>query len=467
MHAETSYLFRHAILRDAAYELQMPGDRAKLHELAFLLIESAFDGPAPWAEPLESLAPLSHLPHPCDSVAHELVIHARLAGSTGGALMQERVRRYLQRGALHAQLAFDNRLAVALWKELAGELDSPANGEAMRRAGELAMKCGLTADAEVYLHEALKLQRESQTPSLEARCHLTLGRLYAARGKYKEAELAHRESLRITQSLGDTIAAGLDQSHIAGVYLETGRMTEAEDLFQMALSALPDQGSERNGVLPNLGILYAQTGRLEQARDLLGAAVTAFRTLGTPYQLGICLANLGTVRHNLGDTHGALGDLLGALEIHRQAGNRRFEAMVLGNLGNVYERLDDNRRALECLLAALNIYREIGDRRGEGVALGNHAIQLRLSGRSAESVFQFRQAIEIHRQVGNRRAEGGHTCDLAISLVADGEIEKAKELWRTGSRILHDLGDQAQMQKLIPSMQQVCARAGVPELDSI
>ncbi len=27
--AETAYLFRHALLRDAAYQLQMPGDRAE------------------------------------------------------------------------------------------------------------------------------------------------------------------------------------------------------------------------------------------------------------------------------------------------------------------------------------------------------------------------------------------------------------------------------------------------------
>lgn len=30
MHAELAYLFRHALLRDAAYQLQLPGDRARL-----------------------------------------------------------------------------------------------------------------------------------------------------------------------------------------------------------------------------------------------------------------------------------------------------------------------------------------------------------------------------------------------------------------------------------------------------
>lgn len=39
MDAETSYLFRHSILRDAAYQLQLPAQRSKLHELAIEIID--------------------------------------------------------------------------------------------------------------------------------------------------------------------------------------------------------------------------------------------------------------------------------------------------------------------------------------------------------------------------------------------------------------------------------------------
>lgn len=47
MNAEDAYLFRHALMRDAAYQMQMPGDRAKLHELAVYLIEAATGGRPP------------------------------------------------------------------------------------------------------------------------------------------------------------------------------------------------------------------------------------------------------------------------------------------------------------------------------------------------------------------------------------------------------------------------------------
>ncbi|NUN50659.1 MAG: hypothetical protein HUU15_17750, partial [Candidatus Brocadiae bacterium] len=49
---ESAYLFRHALARDAAYHLQLPGERARLHGLAFAVIESACGGRAPAAPAL-------------------------------------------------------------------------------------------------------------------------------------------------------------------------------------------------------------------------------------------------------------------------------------------------------------------------------------------------------------------------------------------------------------------------------
>ena len=43
MIAEHAYLFRHALLRDAAYQLQLPGDRAKLHGMALGILEGLSD----------------------------------------------------------------------------------------------------------------------------------------------------------------------------------------------------------------------------------------------------------------------------------------------------------------------------------------------------------------------------------------------------------------------------------------
>lgn len=77
--AELAYLFRHGLMRDAAYELQLPGDRAKLHELSFYLIEAAHGGRAPEPWPLDEPDQPKFEGHSTDEVAAELAFHAELA----------------------------------------------------------------------------------------------------------------------------------------------------------------------------------------------------------------------------------------------------------------------------------------------------------------------------------------------------------------------------------------------------
>ena len=62
MHAQEAYLFRHALMRDAAYEMQLPRDRGQLHKLSFLVMEQEFGGcpaalPSPVAFELKKFKP--------------------------------------------------------------------------------------------------------------------------------------------------------------------------------------------------------------------------------------------------------------------------------------------------------------------------------------------------------------------------------------------------------------------------
>ena len=59
MSAEVDYLFRHAVLRDAAYQLQLPIERARLHAAAFAALAAATPAaPGPMAEDLADHARL-------------------------------------------------------------------------------------------------------------------------------------------------------------------------------------------------------------------------------------------------------------------------------------------------------------------------------------------------------------------------------------------------------------------------
>ena len=164
MDAELAYLFRHAVLRDAAYELQLPSSRARLHELAFYLIEETFGGRAPEPASLTTFPPPAHQPHVLDSVAFELSRHAKAAEAK---LSAELVNLYLRRAAEYASREHHNERALALWLEIADLENGAAHAQALRRAADHLSGSGRPHEAEPLLLRALKIAQKDGPALLE------------------------------------------------------------------------------------------------------------------------------------------------------------------------------------------------------------------------------------------------------------------------------------------------------------
>ncbi len=131
--AEDAYLFRHAIIRDAAYQLYLPSQRARLHRLVVAIIE-AWNGVTDEtiaellaeAEDLdaESTPEGEYEERPLDAYAAELADHARQAQHPDDepeerdALARREVA-YLWRAGRHAAKHHRTREAIALFNRLA------------------------------------------------------------------------------------------------------------------------------------------------------------------------------------------------------------------------------------------------------------------------------------------------------------------------------------------------------------
>src|SRR5690606_40953818 len=158
MHAEDAYLFRHALLRDAAYDLHLPTSRSQLHELAFYLIEEAFGGKPPEPMPLDSEGPVATVRHPADAVADELVRHIRVAIGSADAdrpVLHKRLALYLRRAAEHAERNYLHAAAAKHWTEYAHASTGAVHGEALRRAASVLMDDDRDQEADLLLQQAL------------------------------------------------------------------------------------------------------------------------------------------------------------------------------------------------------------------------------------------------------------------------------------------------------------------------
>ncbi|MCB9895399.1 MAG: tetratricopeptide repeat protein [Planctomycetes bacterium] len=374
MFAELAYLFRHALLRDAAYELQLPQERARLHALAHDIIEQVY---------------AAH-DQQLDAVALELASHAGIAGA---ALRDDRLlareAHWLQRAGVYAHEHWRGAEAVDLLLRAAA-------------------------------HEAANEQQRSQARRRAGKVLLDLGRLQQAR---EVLETALREA--------PDDAATLDALRPLGyAYRNLGMPADALGVAERNAALAEKSGNQTDRVLALDALATALTGleRLAEARAPAEEALQLARQFCEARLLGGILSNVGILRGRLGDSERALALLTESVRVLEQTDDRRVIAVARRNLADRLRmswQLDEAER--ECQLALAEM-REVGDRRGEGMALLTLGGIRRDQGRPAEGAPLSREAGRILLESGDVRAAASAFCNAAAALLDVGDYAKCEEL---------------------------------------
>lgn len=175
--AESAYLFRHAVVRDAAYELQLPSERAVLHGLALDI--------------LEALPGLN-----LTAVGLELARHARAAQETNrdaGRFVQAE-RRHLRAGGDFARFNYDYPGALEAFERLHELLaDSPPERAVVAdMLADVLQRLGRYSDSLVCFEE---VRANSVNPELVGRALVHLAWIGLEMGKPPDALMAEGEQI--------------------------------------------------------------------------------------------------------------------------------------------------------------------------------------------------------------------------------------------------------------------------------
>ena len=435
MHAEDAYLFRHALLRDAAYQMQIPRDRAALHKLAILCIEAVHGGPAPLPD-MSDIEAFDIPLHPLDPVAAELVQHAELAqtmecadGFDTQSAANKALSLYLQRAACHCDRMHRSSEGATLWRR-AGELS----------AGEIRLAC--------LLRSATSAHRDGNPRLAEA---LLLEVVEGGRGG-SEGRLVE-----------------IAQTKLASVLRELGSYTESEEFGLSALKSARARSdfTQEAIALGNLGTIYRETGRVEEAEDCYKQSLKLFRTASATRYEAVALASLAALYQVTRRAGSALSMYSEALRLSQDAGDLRFKGMTIGNMGIVFQGTKRFEEAERCYEQALAIHREVGNRRSEGIVLGNYAGMIRETGDPKRAAEVYESALSIHRELENRAFEGGHLGYYAICLIELGRHEEAKAAWQTARQLLAQHGDTVQINRGWARVREACINAGIEPFEEV
>lgn len=374
--AESVYLFRHALVRDAAYGLFPPAERVGLHRAAIGSYEALF------AQGL-------------DTHAEELLQHSRaaLAQDAGGSTtpLHEIEHRYLRLSA-----------------------DFCARG--WRVGDELG-----------YLEQL-------ETHPLSADDERAVYMLRRASHMQQAGRLDLAESLAVEAArLGDRDTR-LQALHMRFMARDTaGRVngtTELDELLQELAEAPPC--ATLVGALISRATAHSRAAEHESANDLFDKAVAAAHALRHPEAEAEALFERGLAHHRAGRSDEGFRSVSQALGIARAVGNKQLEMNALNRLGIIHVETGRLEEAAASYQAARDIAHAIGAKSTEATISNNYAnLHFFFFGNLSIAERVYLESLEFFREHNEVHSIAHANGVLGLMYHAAGEYDKGRRCFET------------------------------------
>jgi class 3 adenylate cyclase/tetratricopeptide (TPR) repeat protein len=339
---ELRYIFKHALLRDAAYEMQLHARLRELHRLTAEAMEETF---------AENLAERST----------DIAYHYEKAE------VEDKAIEYLEKAGDYAKEQYQNLQAIELYDRLLEHLDG--NQEPVGLRIDISMKMGDVLELIGEWTRAAALYRELVIAAERAGDHhrtaharRRLGRINWLQGEYDEAMEDLTEALRICEELGDRPGISAAVGTMGVVHFNRGEYDRALECFGQDEAICRELG-DRAGLsvaIGNMGLVYYDRGEYDRALECHREQEAICRELGDRLVLSKANGNMGLVYYDRGEYDRALECYREQEAICRELGNRHGLSLAIGNTGNVYADRGEYDRALECYAQATEGHREIG-----------------------------------------------------------------------------------------------------------
>ena len=333
--ATDDYAFKHAVIREVAYDSLPFATRSELHGRV-----------GTW---LEAYAPLS-----LDMLAHHFWHSAD----------EDKKREYLLRAGEAAESRYANEAAVDYYRRAAPLLADADRGPVLLKLGAVLELRSSWAEADEVYIEALELAEAMEDNGAAAWAHISRSVPLRKQGRYQESEQELDEARGVFQRLGDT--PGLAKvAHLRGSVANLrGDPQKSREYFAQSLEmyrALGDRRREAQ-LLGNLGVPAMHLGEYEVAQELAEQALVIRRELGELWGIGASLNNLAMVAYLRKQYAEASSYLDEGLRAALQAGDLYGVAVTNHNFGNTRRELGELESAGENYLEALRSYALSGDR---------------------------------------------------------------------------------------------------------
>ncbi len=336
---DQSYLFRHVVTQEVAYETIPYAIRALLHEQVGDYIERT----------------------EADAIGLQLDV---LAHHYWNSENLEKKREYLVRAGEAAETTYANAAAIDYLERALPLVGAEQRVDLLLKLGKIVELVGDWERAEAVEREALAVAESLGDDRARAWCETALAEVARKQGRYDDALALLHGAATTFESVGDDAGVGQVRHLIGTLRAQQGEYPQAVASYEASLQIRKRLGDKAGmaGLLSNLGIVSEYSGDPVAARNYHEQALGLRTQLDDRRAVAVSLTNLGTIAVLEHDYEAARQAFEEAMRLNREVGDPWMVANAENNLGNATRGLGEYEAAQRHYAESLRAYREYDDR---------------------------------------------------------------------------------------------------------
>ena len=442
--SEHKYIFKHVLLQDSIYNLQMKSKLNTLHLIA--------------AESIEHLYMQKSYSKTVEQYSYHLGVGSNIINENNKVILRKKqlknkdtkkhVEKYYK---LQKEMGYDykkkymneraiNKCDIIL--ELSRILNLKENElEFLMTKGKLLQHIGEIDETFNIFENAISVGKKLNNKKKTAESYNLLGYTYEQKSDYNKSLIYFEKALQMFKDLENKTGISRTLGNIGNINRYLGNYDSAMQNFNSAL-AIYEKLNDKEGIASingKIGIIFVDKGDFETGISHYNKQLEIFKELD--YKMGVlnALGNLGVAYYYQGKFKKALKSWRKKINESQKLGYKKGTAIDLGNMGNVYHELGNYEKALNYFNKSLIMYKEIGDKNGVSLNFGNMANSLREQKKIDKALDYYDKAISIGKELGVKYWLSGHITNKGILFFQIQKYNEAKTLIEEGLKIAEEV----------------------------
>ncbi|MDY6787892.1 MAG: tetratricopeptide repeat protein, partial [candidate division WOR-3 bacterium] len=408
---EIQYIFKHALIREAVYKMQMTKRLTQLHLTAGNIIEEHY--------------------------RHDARMYSNLSYHFEKGKSGEKMLFYTKKAAEYAADNYMNMEAIDMYtKFIEHEKDPESIHWAVLKRGEIFEITGEWGKSIENYEQALEYSSKKNNREMLAESYNRKGFILHRMGNNDEALrcLSQAEGIYRTENMTRGLATV--HNNLGSACMELNDMEKSEYHFKKCLDILNSSDQDKENLMVvmfahnNLGLYY------QRKHDLDNASLHYKKSLDIAHKLkfrrNLASLNFGNIMYLKGDIEKAESYYNKAKENAEQIGDRHLLRVIMNNLGAIATARCEYEQAMDIYREALSLAENMNDRQGIRILSQNIGEIDSYLGDYDNAEKYMRRAIDTAKGLSDKKAMGTANGKLGIILFEQGLFSKSIDYLKRG-----------------------------------